>query len=95
MIEITREPRNEAGSCNACHGNLPEVSVIHLRTLSFRLCDPCRAELIRELWPKGVAALDASRAERTNIGLGKPFWTPGVRELQDHALKVLEEPKCH
>lgn len=47
--------------------------------------DEARARLIAAA-PDLVAALEAAYAERVNIGLDKPFWTPGVAGLMQHAL---------
>ena len=52
-IAISTKTSQQAGSCNACdrfitaEGTTPhEVLEIHLRTISFRLCDVCRATLV-------------------------------------------------
>ena len=43
-------------------------------------------EVMKEMYE----ALKALLAERTNIGLGKPFWTPGVKERLEQSLAKAE-----
>jgi hypothetical protein len=49
-ITIEEGRREEEGSCNACHRrDTPLVTVVNLRTLSFRLCEDCTTDLLHKL----------------------------------------------
>lgn len=57
MIEVLKKSSRDAGSCNACSRYstpngvaLHPVLEVNLRTLSFRLCEDCRKELLNRLF---------------------------------------------
>jgi hypothetical protein len=76
MIEVTKYSSVQIGNCNGCNrhaistGTEPhEVWQISLRSCAVRVCAKCRAELIKAIWPEGVASV-----KEINDMLGHEHW---------------------